>query len=419
VLEDMSFQIQPGQIVGIVGRSGSGKSTIAGLISRLYEVNSGTVRLDGHDIRNISPTELRRHVGIVLQEPFLFEGTVAANIAYGDPHAEPERIIDSAKAAAAHDFILRLPFGYDTPLGERGAGLSGGERQRVSIARAVLYNPRVLILDEATASIDSESEHLIQRAMERFAQGRTTLAIAHRLSTLERADHILVIDRGRLVEQGTHSELLAIEGLYAKFVRLQFGQQALERDANEHRNGHDPRTSERTFAEPDFTTLWLRPDTAQIENTAGGKLNVQISGRQFSDVWVVRAFPATRGEQYLSLRYRNSEGRDMEIGLIQTLSEWPAPVQELIRRALNRRYLLRIVYRFQSMRENHSLLECVAETDDGVVIFAVPNSPQSIKSVGDGGCLLTDVTNNHFLIPSMQELTTAQQQLLLSPVPTL
>ncbi len=204
VLRDFSLSIRPGEMIGLVGQSGSGKSTLINLICRFYDPAEGTVRIDGVDIRNLSLTDYRRHIGLVLQEPFLFFGTIADNIAYGKPDATREEIVAAARAAHAHDFILRLPQGYDSLVGERGQGLSGGERQRISIARALLINPRILILDEATSAVDTETEQEIQRALDNLVQGRTTIAIAHRLSTLQRADRLVVMEQGQLVEQGQH-----------------------------------------------------------------------------------------------------------------------------------------------------------------------------------------------------------------------
>jgi ATP-binding cassette subfamily B protein len=221
VLKNVSFEIQPGEHIGVVGKSGSGKTTIINLIARFYDVDEGRVLIDGVDVRDLDVNDLRRAIGVVLQEPFLFRGTINANITYGRSDATPEDVLATSKAANAHRFIMRHPLGYDTYIGERGAGLSGGERQRISIARALLYDPRVLILDEATSNVDTESEVLIQEALARVTAGRTTLAIAHRLSTLKNSDRILVVDKGRIVEQGSHGELMELGGLYYRLVKIQ------------------------------------------------------------------------------------------------------------------------------------------------------------------------------------------------------
>jgi len=217
----ISLNIKAGEMVGLVGHSGSGKSTLVNLICRFYDVAEGAILLDGVDIRSFAVADYRRNIGLVLQEPFLFFGTIAENIAYGKPHATREEIIASARAAHAHEFILRLPQGYDSMVGERGQGLSGGERQRISIARALLIDPPILILDEATSSVDSETEKEIQKALDNLVQGRTTIAIAHRLSTLHRADRLVVLDRGVVVEEGSHDELMAREGAYHRLYEAQ------------------------------------------------------------------------------------------------------------------------------------------------------------------------------------------------------
>ncbi|WLI87793.1 ABC transporter ATP-binding protein [Massilia sp. R2A-15] len=217
----ISLNIKAGEFVGLVGHSGSGKSTLVNLICRFYDVSEGAILLDGVDIRSFAVADYRRNIGLVLQEPFLFFGTIAENIAYGKPGATREEIIASARAAHAHEFILRLPQGYDSMVGERGQGLSGGERQRISIARALLIDPRILIMDEATSSVDSETEKEIQKALDNLVQGRTTIAIAHRLSTLHRADRLVVLDRGVVVEEGSHDELMAREGAYHRLYEAQ------------------------------------------------------------------------------------------------------------------------------------------------------------------------------------------------------
>jgi len=224
-LTDISFSAEPGQLVALVGPSGSGKTTTTYLIPRLYDVDAGSVSVDGVDVRRISLASLGQIIGFVTQETYLFHDTVLANLRYARPDATMDEIVDAARAAAIHERITELPDGYDTVVGERGYKLSGGEKQRVAIARVLLKDPRILILDEATSALDTVSERLIQAALQRLMEGRTTIAIAHRLSTILRADQILVMQRGRIVERGTHAQLIRQEGLYAKLSAEQFGQQ--------------------------------------------------------------------------------------------------------------------------------------------------------------------------------------------------
>ena len=221
-LRDVSMLAEPGQMIGLAGPSGAGKSTLVNLICRFYDATDGQILIDGVDIRDYDVHWLRRQVGVVLQEPYLFHGTVSDNIRYGNPDATDAQVVAAARAANAHDFVVGFPDGYDTMVGERGQSLSGGERQRISIARAILHDPRILILDEATSSVDTETERQIQQALDRLTTGRTTFAIAHRLSTLTRADRLVVLDKGKVAEEGTHAELVNKEGgVYAKLHQTQ------------------------------------------------------------------------------------------------------------------------------------------------------------------------------------------------------
>jgi subfamily B ATP-binding cassette protein MsbA len=227
-LREVSLRVAPGEVVALVGPSGAGKTTLVSLLPRFWDVTEGRITLDGRDVRQVKLAELRGSIGLVPQEPALFSGTIRENIAYARPEASLADIEAAARAAHAHEFIIRLPEVYETIVGERGVKLSGGQRQRIAIARAILKDPRVLILDEATSSLDNESERLIEDALERLLVGRSTLIIAHRLSTVRRADRLVVLDHGRIVEEGTHAELLARGGLYARLYQFQFREEEPE-----------------------------------------------------------------------------------------------------------------------------------------------------------------------------------------------
>ena len=221
VIKKMTLEIQPNEMIGLIGRSGAGKSTMVNLICRLYDVNKGELRIDGVPIKDIKLSDIRSQIGIVLQETFLFNGTIYENIAYAKPGVTREEVIRASIAANAHEFILKKPDGYDTDVGERGNSLSGGEKQMVSIARAILRNPRILILDEATSSVDVQTEKKIQDALEKLTKNRTTIAIAHRLSTLRNCNRLIAIKEGKIVEVGTHQELMKKKGLFYKLITMQ------------------------------------------------------------------------------------------------------------------------------------------------------------------------------------------------------
>jgi len=230
VLRDFNLHVRPGETVALVGPTGAGKTTVTALAARFYDVTDGRILIDGHDIRKVKRQSLARRMGLVLQEPFLFSGTVLENIRYGRTDATEEEMEQAARAVGAHDFIVRLEHGYETELHERGQNLSVGQRQLISFARAVLADPRILILDEATANVDTRTEAVIQQALRELLRDRTSFVIAHRLSTIRSADRVIVLDEGRIVEEGTHDELLARGGLYAKLYQMTYQERDGRRD---------------------------------------------------------------------------------------------------------------------------------------------------------------------------------------------
>jgi ATP-binding cassette, subfamily B, bacterial len=418
VLRDVSFEVRPGEMVGIVGRSGSGKTTLVSLLSRFHDVQEGSITVDGIDIRDLSMHDLREKLGVVFQESFLFRGTIWKNLSYGRPQATIEQGLAAAKAAGAHDFLCRQPLAYETLLGEHGAGLSGGEKQRLSIARTLLYDPRVLVLDEATSNIDAEAEKSIQEALAVLVRGRTTIAIAHRLSTLRNADRILAFDRGRLVEQGTHAELLAADGIYARLVRIQtqvskqptVDTLLVEEQAAPVRGGGADVAAPDAASEPATPSAaacihWLDPQDDRFRIGKHDRIELWHDERRLAaGIFVVRTFPATHPEGYLSVRSWNESGEEVELGMIRSLEEWSDDDAAIVRTALARRSLVRMIERVHAVKLAHGYLDLDVETDVGRQAFTMRWTQSQAVDFGTNGKMLVDTEDNRWVVPRVTDL---------------
>jgi len=420
ILRDLNLEIKPGEMIGVVGRSGSGKTTIINLICRFYDVDEGRVLLDGVDVRKLRKEEIRGGIGVVLQEPFLFRGSIWDNLVYGKPEATVDEVIEASKAGNSHDFIMHSAHAYDTWVGERGAGLSGGERQRVSISRVLLTDPRILILDEATSSVDAESEMAIQEALSVLVKGRTTIAIAHRLSTLRNANRIIVVDAGKIVESGTHEDLVDRNGVYAKLVRIQGQASVPTVQQLAVQSGKDEQDSDTKAAADIAGTLlpelggfrprWLTPDLTEVGSNSLGVMQVTIEGEcEYGGVFALRCMPVHYPFRYISLRYFNSDNKEIEVGLVRDIEEWSPEAQRIFREALLKRYFLHTIHSINSISLFHGYLNFKVETDLGPMEFVLRWQADRAQDYGTNGKILLDTDENRYLIPDVEALPHAER----------
>lgn len=448
ILKNINFTLEPGEMVGMVGRSGAGKSTFVNLIARLYDVEEGEVLLDGVNIKDLSFDSLRGQVGMVSQESYIFMGSVSENIAYGRPDAEREDIVEAAIAAHAHPFISHLPDGYDTLVGAGHRDLSGGEKQRVSIARAILMDPKILVLDEATSSVDTETERAIQNALDELVKDRSTISIAHRLSTLRDADRIIVLDRGEIVEVGTQDELLEMEGEYERLYRLQTEALSLREEAElmlQERNklaqsrtaeSEDKEDGDNEMADKDVKVEMveasseprgsdivqesllaieekiqvrkLDPTNAVFRATPGGFVSVEIDGEVTPRIQVHRCFPFSAPDQWLSIRKNNEN--DGELGLIEDMSDFDEDTQRLLREQLELRYFMPVITKITRVKEEYGYSYWDVETDRGSLDFVMQTRSSSIMRLSDVRIIVIDIDGNRYEIPDLTALPPTERR---------
>ena len=387
VLHDVDFEVGAGEVVAVVGRSGAGKTTMMNLLCRFYDADRGSIAVDGVDVREIRVEDLRDQIGVVLQDSFMFNGTIADNIRYGKPDAFMDEVISAATAANAHSFIVGRDDGYDTILGEKGGRLSGGEKQRVAIARTLLRDPRILILDEATSSLDIETERSVQEALSRLAQNRTTLIVAHRLSSVRKAGRLIVIDAGRIVETGTYQELIARQGIFYHLATTQ------------NVGPHVLMAAPLPFGESRKMTV----DKKQIKLSRDTRsaLSLTIAGEQSYDgIRIVCAAPLSNPDHYIC--FLDSEGR--EICMIRDPAVLEEQTRQIIFEELKRRYMTAIIERVESVRTESGTSYFKVITDRGPREFVLQNSEENVRWFSEQRALLVDVDGNRFEVSNVPAL---------------
>lgn len=397
-LKNINFVVNEGEMIGLVGHTGAGKTTTVNLICGFYEPQQGDVLIDGIKVRKIRRDDLRRQLGVVLQDTFLFNGTIAENISYAKPDADELEIMRAAKAANAHDFIVQKTDGYDTKVGERGQSLSAGERQRIAIARAILHNPKILILDEATASVDVETEQHIQEAVNRLVEGRTTLAIAHRIGTLSHANRLLVFKEGEIIEAGTPSELIARQGEFCRLLNIATGKmrgvEEMFTPLNKAVSNQHPSTSDTT------SLRILQPSKVHFLRD-GGLFRMTLENElSVSNVVVLRAFPLSRASRYFSIREHSGN----EIGILSGLDGLSSEDKQILLRELSKRYFVPKILQILSTNERFGVVEWTVETDRGFHKFTTRELRENVLRLGRGRYVLIDVDENRYEIPDTSQL---------------